>query len=96
MRYDDERAAQNRRALRTPTRDDVVDQARNNKKIAEAKESEWPVLLDESEGQARDRSGQNRDRREEHQPLVRVRSPAKIERRANQTREYQHIAERYC
>src|SRR5437667_10299220 len=80
--------------MRTPTRDDVVDQTRNDKKIAKAKESEWPVLLDESEGQARGSSGQNCDRCEEHQPLVHIHSTAKIERCANQNREYQHVAER--
>src|SRR5258707_10570626 len=72
----------------------VVEQTRHNKKISETEEGNGPVLLNESERQARNCSGQNRDRCQQHQAFMCVDAAAEIECSAHENWKYQHVAQR--
>ena len=74
-------------------RHNVIEQTRHYKKIGEAEESKWPVLLDKSKRQSRDRGGENRDRCQQHQSFVNLESTTKVKGGTDENPEYQQIAE---
>ncbi len=78
------------------TREQVINQTRHYKKIAETKKGQGTVLLNESKRPSRHSRRQDPNRRQQHQSLVHVRLAPEIKGGAHKDRKHQYVAQRYC